>query len=308
MSFKKLFFSFCFVAVLAFFGSVLIKSQVGGLYIIASDSMEPSLGKKTWVFINKTAYHPLRKSFKAKSVSLPKRGDIVLARLIHRDLAVKRIIGIPGDLIEWKANRLYVNGELSTFQDENFHSAQREFREFKEQSQHKEGYEIRLEKLPSTKPYSVRIKKNSESLLTVGPKRIPLGHYFIMGDNREHSADSRFIPPAYSKGKGIATFSRVRPGGAVSVPEKTILYGRNSFKELELFVTLKDHTITGLFKDIKVQALMPGLNGNIPSGALTGIKGALSEDFHVGNLSPFSGGRDESLVPLENISGRVVKF
>ena len=270
--------------------------------------MEPAFGKNTWVFVNKTAYQ----SIKGKPVALPKRGDIVLVRLTQKDLTVKRIIGIPGDLIEWKASQLYVNRELSTFQDENFNDIHArgsffDFRETNEQSQDKENYEILLEKLPSTKPYPVRVKKNSENLLTIGPKRIPSGHYFLMGDNRSYSSDSRFIPPAYSNGKGIATFSRVRPGDAISIPSKTILYGRNSFKELELFITLKDHTITGLFKDIKVEALTPGLNGNIPSGALTGIKGALSEDFHVGNLSPFSGGRNESLVPLQNILGRALK-
>ena len=70
-------------------------------------------------------------------------------------------------------------------------------------------------------------------------------------------------------------------------------------------MTLKDHTITGLFKDIEVEALMPGLNGNIPPGALIGIKGPLSQDFHVGNAKSFSGGTDESLVPLQNILGHV---
>lgn len=314
MVLKKLLFFLSLTALPAFLLALAFKNFVGGFYLVSSNSMEPSLGKDSYVFVDKTAYRPYGFS-KGKASLLPEKGDVVLVRLPQGDLTVKRVVGVPGDLVEYRENRLYVNGEKRTFEKESGKTVQLPqtfsffwksftFAQKENHLQPPEGYEFLWEEFSFKKAYPVSVKTDFKSSPVFGPKRVPQGHFFLMGDNRNHSRDSRFLPPAYSKGRGVVTFSRLRPGGPLSVPKGTLVYGKNPFGGLELFVTLKDHTIEALFKDIEVQAVTAGLNGNIPGGAILGIKGRLSYDFRVGNAYPFSGGEDQTFVPLQDILGR----
>ena len=314
MVLKKLLLFFSLTALPAFLTALVFKNLVGGFYLVSSNSMEPSLEKDSYVFVDKTAYRSY--GFYKRKAFLPEKGDVVLVRLPQGDLTVKRVVGVPGDLVEYRTNRLYVNGEKRTVEREGEARVrlsrgssvlQRVFPFIQKENrlQPQQGYEFLWEKFPSKKAYPILIKKELNELPVFAPKRVPEGYYFLMGDNRNHSRDSRFLPPAYSKGRGVVTFSRLGPGGPLSVPKGTLVYGKNSFGGLELFVTLKDQVVEGLFKDIEVQAVTAGLNGNIPGGAILGIKGRLSYDFRVGNADPFSGGEDQTLVPLQDILGQL---
>ena len=79
---------------------ILLRLIVGS-YAVISDAMEPGMQVGEHILINKIAYH----------FSEPERGDIVYYKSPNGDLdQLKRIIGLPGDIVEVKDNAVYVNG------------------------------------------------------------------------------------------------------------------------------------------------------------------------------------------------------
>lgn len=304
----KIFFIFLTVA-LALLAVTLVKVVVGGFYIVSSNGMEPLLKENSFVFVNKIAGFggPVSQArFK------PQRGDVVLARFPNGEKTFKRIIALPGDLVEFKGNHLYLNGHLRTFSPQKWTQAHPLFKKTAtiktsiSRFLHGGSYQVLWEKLPFKAAYPVLVKQyNFKNAFSNPPRLIPKGHYFLAGDNRSHSHDSRFYAADLKTAGGLVTFSKIRPNTVAFIPAGTILYGKNQFLKMELFQTTRDHKISGLFKDIEVEALNPGLNGNILSGQILAIKGALSQDFQVANIKGFSGGQNNSLVPLENLLGRI---
>ena len=165
------------------------KSAIADWNDIPSGSMEPTILIGDRVFVNKLAY-----DLKVPYTSLhltkwsdPKRGDIVVfyspkdgKRLI------KRVVGIPGDTIGMRGNKLFINGQFIKYAplpqktlDQN---------ELSDSS----SYVFFSEKLPG-KHHAVMISRSRPSLSTFEPVIIPQGRYFMMGDNRDNSADSRFF-------------------------------------------------------------------------------------------------------------------
>ncbi len=113
-----------------------------------------------------------------------RRGDVVVFKFPQepeRDF-IKRVIGLPGETIEVRRKQVYVNGALL---DEKAYN---------------------LQFLEPPRPEGVAsfdLKDN------YGPATIPQDHYFMMGDNRDNSQDSRFwnfLPAAYVKGKALMIY------------------------------------------------------------------------------------------------------
>jgi len=164
---------------------VFFKSAVADLNSISGASMLPTLvdGDKVWV--NKLAYDA-RVPFTSISlarISDPARGDIVI---IDSDQArkrlVKRIIGVPGDRIELQNNALIINGVSAAYEVLSEDGGALIIEEFLPGNNH----QVRLNEY--------RIDSSGHSH---GPVRVPQGRYFVLGDNRNSSADSRvysFIP------------------------------------------------------------------------------------------------------------------
>lgn len=157
-----------FLVVGALIVAVLVKSFLIQVFWIPSGSMKETLQVGDRVIVNKLAYR----------VGEPSRGDVVvfepetleresLVTKVSRNLLesvglrtpqsdlIKRIIGLPGETIELRDNQVYIDG------------------------------------LPIDEPYLPPNMQNDD----FGPQMIPAGHYFVMGDNRSSSRDSRVFGP-----------------------------------------------------------------------------------------------------------------
>tara|TARA_Y100000592_G_scaffold89990_1_gene148031 strand:- start:262 stop:963 length:702 start_codon:yes stop_codon:yes gene_type:complete len=164
---------------------VCFKSAVADLNSISGRSMQPTLldGDKVWV--NKLAYD-VRIPFtdiSLLSLSDPERGDIVI---IDSEAAgkrlVKRIIGVPGDTIYMRNNMLVLNGDIV---------------DYEVLGEDREGTIIVEHLVDDSHQALITNGYGRRSTRSYGPAEVPADHFFVLGDNRDNSADSRlysFIP------------------------------------------------------------------------------------------------------------------
>ncbi|HLR65789.1 signal peptidase I [Virgibacillus alimentarius] len=150
VNYRRLIPVILFVAV---FG-MLFRSNLFTSYVVDGKSMEPTLHDGNLLMVNKIAYD-------LKDVV---RFDVIVFHANTKDDYVKRVIGLPGDEIVYKQDKLYVNGEY--VQERFLHSL----------------------KVGSThEPFT-----NDFTLMEItGHKKVPEGKLFVMGDNRPDSLDSR---------------------------------------------------------------------------------------------------------------------
>lgn len=165
---------------------------------IPSGSLKPTLLIGDFVLVNKFDYGIRLPIIHKKIISInePKRGDIVVFReppKESRDL-IKRVIGLPGDHISYKDKTLYVNGKEIPQQFEKYSS---------DQEDHEGPWPVieKQENLLGTQHhiYLIPARENDDFDVVV-----PQGKYFMMGDNRDMSADSRvwgFLPEENIIGK-----------------------------------------------------------------------------------------------------------
>jgi signal peptidase I len=174
----------------AFFPVILIvfvlRSFVVEPFRIPSGSMLPSLQVGDFILVNKFAYG-LRLpvvNLKILDLGAPERGDVAVFRY-PRDESVnyiKRIIGLPGDHIVYEDKKLYINGEPMEQSGATSYTVQQNgtvLYEAARLTERLDGVEHAI--LLSPQPdHSAR------------EYTVPEGHYFVMGDNRDHSNDSRY--------------------------------------------------------------------------------------------------------------------
>mgnify|MGYP002632749599 FL=1 len=176
--------------------ALIIRSFLFQPFNIPSGSMKPTLLIGDYLFVSKFSYGFSKHSFPFSPPvwsgrimgSEPERGDVIVFKLPrdNRTDYVKRLIGLPGDRIQVTGGQLYINSEpvkrelLSEFLDHDKSGKTKPIRQYRETLPNGVSY-LSLDEVDGS------VGDNTPEYL------VPVGHYFMMGDNRDNSTDSRFM-------------------------------------------------------------------------------------------------------------------
>jgi signal peptidase I len=165
-----------------------IRSSLADWNDVPTGSMKPTIVEGDRVFVNKLAYD-LKVPFTTWHLAQwdnPHRGDIVVFYSPHDGKRlVKRVIGLPGDSIELRNDVLLINGEATEYKP--LDPAVLRDLEITDQASHT----FATEQLPG-RAHAVAAFPAVPAMRSFGPTRVPEGQYFMMGDNRDDSFDSRY--------------------------------------------------------------------------------------------------------------------
>lgn len=157
----------------------VFRSAVADWNEVPTGSMKPTILEGDRILVNKMAYD-LRVPFTHISlykIADPVRGDIVVFDSEKSDKRlVKRVIGVPGDIVAMRDNALIINGRVLAYQNRDATS----------------NYLDATEDLLGIE-HVIRVEPLGGRLSNFPPVRVPEDHYLVLGDNRDNSADSRVI-------------------------------------------------------------------------------------------------------------------
>lgn len=212
---------FAKTAAIAVILALIIRTFLYEPFNIPSGSMFPTLLVGDYLFVSKPAYGYSKHSipfgladFDGRVMeNTPERGDVAVFKLPTNPSIdyIKRIIGMPGDTVQMRQGRLYLNGER----------VEREVVGYVE-SEENSAYERRqvieyIETLPGGIMHRIYEDTDNGSLDNTPLYTVPSRHYFMMGDNRDNSQDSRvqnlvgFVPFENLVGRAEILFFSVDP-------------------------------------------------------------------------------------------------
>jgi signal peptidase I len=161
-----------------------LRSALADWNDVPTGSMKPTIQEGDRVVVNKLAYD-LKVPFTTIKIfgwADPKRGDIVvLFSPVDGTRLVKRVVALPGDQVEMRENQLYINGQVAKQSP----VATTELADYGRAYVFAENLQGHTHKMMVT--------PEIPAVRSFGPVVVPVGNYFVLGDNRDNSNDSRFI-------------------------------------------------------------------------------------------------------------------
>jgi len=160
---------------------------------IPSGSMIPTLLVGDYLFVSKYSYGYSRYSFPFGMApfdgrifeTLPERGDVAVFRQPQNESVafIKRIVGLPGDRVQVVNGVLHINDVAVNRDRKGFATASDGYNVIR--------FAVYQETLPNGKSYLIQERSDDDLLDNTNVFLVPEGHYFMMGDNRDNSRDSR---------------------------------------------------------------------------------------------------------------------
>ena len=207
-------------ALIAVLLALMIRTFVYEPINIPSGSMLPTLKVGDYLFVSKTAYGYSQYSFPFGIASfngrifkeIPERGDIVVFRLPSKPSFdyIKRVIALPGETVRVADGRLYINGEKIRRIPQGYVSYGK--------GTSKTRFMKYTEVLPGNVRHHIYEESDNGQLDDTKTFTVPEDHIFVMGDNRDHSQDSRvmekvgFVPMENLIGRADIVFFSVGRG------------------------------------------------------------------------------------------------
>lgn len=165
------------------------KSAIADWNDVPTGSMIPTILIGDRIFVNKLAYDlkvPYT-TWHLKTWAAPERGDIVVFYSPQNgQRLVKRVVGIPGDTVAMHKNRLIINGKVLTYMPQDQKQLTLKIDDIKKT-------DLLYKENLMGKQHSVLFTPSLAFHHSFAPLKIPPGKYYMMGDNRDKSADSRFF-------------------------------------------------------------------------------------------------------------------
>src|SRR5512138_2092138 len=198
---REYFESICVAVILALF----VRTFIVQAFKIPTGSMENNLLVGDHLLVNKFALGPTATRLERALLPIKdiKRGDVIVFKYPEdpeRDF-VKRVIGLPSETLEIREKKVYINGKPLDEPYVHFLQPAGAYGEFA--------------------AYDVRER--------YGPVTVPAGQYFMMGDNRDNSQDSRywgFLPASYVKGEALVIYFSMADASSGPGPVGGVRWGR----------------------------------------------------------------------------------
>ncbi len=200
----------------------ILRSFLFENFNVPSGSMMPTLLVGDYIVVNKFSYGIRLPVINKKIINLgdPQRGDVMVFRF-PEDLTqdfVKRVVGVPGDRVVYKNKRLTINGRELSYQTQPDYLDDENLRPDTQLVENLNGVEHKVLQIDSSPPYVISPHDFPERKFCNYDAEgfactVPSGQYFMMGDNRDNSSDSRiwgFVPDENIVGKAVMVWMNLR--------------------------------------------------------------------------------------------------